>query len=211
MTIYFPSMLKTYTECPKKYFYNYIEKINMPQNNILFEKGKKIHALANYFIKGFEITKLEKTLNENEKKVWEYLKNSEYFQMKLLESEYQISAQIDKYWLGGRLDALVKNKNDYYILDYKTGSIPDNPVYDFQTMIYLYCADKKIKDYNTLNFIYIDLKNFTDFKISLNNEIKIEYAEKIVNTINNINFDKIYPQKKLQNIKCKCNNLKICQ
>lgn len=210
MTIFFPSMLKTYTECPKKYFYNYIEKISMPQNNIPFEKGKKIHALANYFIKGVDVTKLEKSLNDYEKRVWEYLKNSKYFKMELLESEYQISAKIDKYWIGGRLDALVKDKNNYYILDYKTGSIPDKPVYDFQTMIYFYCTDKKIKQYNTLNFIYIDLKNFKDFKVCFDNEIKKEYYKKLVATIYNITSDNLYQPKVLKDIKCNCNNLKLC-
>jgi hypothetical protein len=77
-------------------------------------------------------------------------------------------------------------------------------------MIYLYCIDKKIKEYNTLNFIYIDLKNFTDYKITLNEQLKKEYVEKLTNTINQINSDNIYIPKKLQNIKCNCNNLKIC-
>ncbi len=210
MTIFYPSMLKIYSECPRKYFYNFVEKFNMPQSNAPFEKGKKIHALANFFIKGADILKLEKSLSESELNAWMYLKNSEYFKMKFLESEYQISAKIEEYWIGGRLDALVEDKNNYYILDYKTGSIPKNPIYDFQTMIYLYCIDKKIKEYNTLNFIYIDLKNFTDYKITLNEQLKKEYVEKLTNTINQINSDNIYIPKKLQNIKCNCNNLKIC-
>ena len=40
-------MLKTYESCPKKYYYRYVENISVPMSSLPFEKGKKIHALAN--------------------------------------------------------------------------------------------------------------------------------------------------------------------
>ena len=43
-----PNMLKTYDECPFKYYLRYIQQISAPQKETPFEKGKKIHALANY-------------------------------------------------------------------------------------------------------------------------------------------------------------------
>lgn len=174
-----PNMLKTFKECPKKYYYRYVKKISVPQKSAPFEKGKKIHALANYYLRGDDISKLEKTLNKDELAVWESLKSNEYFQKTYINSEYNLSCKINDYWVGGRLDALVKDDDRYYILDYKTGSIPQNPEFDFQTIIYLLAADKFLKDSKELSFVYIDLKNNTNYKIDLTGELREKYTEQI--------------------------------
>ena len=159
MYSYSPNMLKTFADCPYKYYLKYIRKISIPQPASYFEKGKKIHALANYYLRGDDISKIIKGLNEEEMTVWNMLFNNESFQMSYVKSEYNLSCKIGEFWIGGRLDALMHNGEDYYILDYKTGSIPKNPQQDFQTMVYLICADRKLKQYNSLRFVYIDLKN----------------------------------------------------
>lgn len=60
--IYSPNMLKTFEECPQKFFLKYIERMALPQRSTIFEKGKKIHALANYYLNGENIEKMEKIL-----------------------------------------------------------------------------------------------------------------------------------------------------
>ena len=50
-----PAMLKIFEECPQKYKFMYVDKISLPQNKYFFEKGKKIHAIASYYIKGFDV------------------------------------------------------------------------------------------------------------------------------------------------------------
>jgi len=152
-----PNMLKTFQSCPQKYWFKYIQKISMPQKSSLFEKGKKIHALAHYYLRGDDISKLETALSPQEREVLEILKQNEYFQKSYVNSEYNLSCKVGEYWIGGRLDALVKDDNFCYILDYKTGQIPQNPEYDFQTAVYLLCASKKFA--NNIKFVYIDLKN----------------------------------------------------
>jgi len=189
MTIYSPNMLKTFKSCPKKYYFKYIQQISLPQKTSLFEKGKKVHALANYYLRGDNISKMEKALTPSETEIWEKLKNNKFFQMDYVNSEYNLSCKIGDFWIGGRLDAVVchqktgepegrkaseyqmqrgmetkmqrpvnndsttrpfNNSTDmdlaalnYYILDYKTGSIPKNPEYDYQTMVYLLCLYRK--------------------------------------------------------------------
>lgn len=157
MNSFSPNMLKTFKTCPKKYEFKYIQNISVPQKSSLFEKGKKVHALASYYLRGFDTTKLETNLTEQEKIVWESLKQNEYFQKTYVSSEYSLSCKIGGFWVGGRLDAVVKDENFYYILDYKTGSAPQNAEYDFQTMVYLTCAGKKFG--KNIKFVYIDLKN----------------------------------------------------
>ena len=205
-----PAMLKIYEECPQKYEFIYMDKISLPQNKYFFEKGKKIHAIASYYIKGYKVSKLEDALTQKEKAVWEYLKSTKYFKYELLKSEYQLNMYLDKYWIGGRLDALVKNENDYYILDYKTGEIPKNPEYDYQTMIYLLCADKKINDYKSLNFVYLDLKNNSEYKITFSEEYKKECLKKLSSILTKLSAKTNYKKITLQDVKCNCDYCKIC-
>lgn len=214
MNNYSPNMLKTYEECSKKFFYKYIEKLSLPQRSSIFEKGKKVHALANYFLNDFDISKMEKILSSDEKTTWESLKNSKYFNLEVVDTEYNLSCKVDKYWVGGRLDALVKDGKDYIILDYKTGQIPKNAEYDFQTIVYLLCTDKFLTshgDYNSLKFIYLGLKNNNEKEILLTEELKKEYQEKIRETCKKIEFavnSNLF--QKAQDC-CNCEYYKLCK
>lgn len=205
MNNYSPNMLKTFKNCPEKYRLKYIEKITVPQKTSVYEKGKKIHALANYYLKGYDVSKLEKTLTENEKKAWEYLKNNEYFQKKYVYSEYTLSCKINENWTGGRIDAVVKDDEYYYILDYKTGSIPENPEYDFQTIVYMLCLSKKFG--KNIKFVYIDLQNNKNRIIDFTREEEYKILiNKICDEINKTNFNFSYSKK------CDfCEYSKICR
>lgn len=206
-----PAMMKTFEECPQKFIYMYVDKINLPQNKYFFEKGKNIHAMANYFMKGQDVSKLEQNLKPEEKNIWNYLKNIEYFKYDVVNSEYQLSCKIENNWIGGRLDALVKNNDNYYILDYKTGSIPKNSEYDYQTMVYLLCADNLIKNYKSLNFVYVDLKNKDEKLITFSENLKLKYEDKIKKIITEISLTKFSTRKMLKNNKCSCDYYCICE
>ena len=129
-----PNMLKTFELCPLKYYFRFVKKISVPVNDEIFEFGKNIHALASYYLKNEFIDNLEKTLSPKEFDVWQHLKSSKYFGYEVINTEYNLAFKHQSYFLGGRLDALVKNGDEYFILDYKTGSAPKNAKYDFQTI-----------------------------------------------------------------------------
>ncbi len=186
MSDFSPYMLKTFKECPKKFEYKYIKKIIMPQKASNFERGKKIHALANYYLQGIDITKLETSLLPEEAAIWQKLKNNEFFNKQYVKSEYTLSAKIKNYWIGGRLDALMQDENCYYILDYKTGAIPPNPEFDFQTMIYLYCASK-ILNTTCIKFVYIDLKNNENKIIEFSKDRMTEYEKTLSDMLDKMN------------------------
>lgn len=220
MNNFSPNMIKTYQACPKKYYFQYAENINMPKSSLPFEKGKKIHALANYYLQKIKIDRIETTLNSTEREIWELLKQNLFYNKDCLKSEFTLSIKLtacptttteqknNSYWLGGRLDALVHSDDNYYILDYKTGSIPQKPEFDPQTMIYLLCADKYLKTYNKLSFVYIDLKNKQNYVIEFNNTLKTQYETELVKICNQISSDKIY---KPDTKSCKyCEFNKIC-
>lgn len=208
MNNFSPNMLKTFETCPKKFYFKYVQNISVPQPVSFFEKGKKIHALANYYLKGADISNMLQELTEHESQIWEKLLNSEFFQKTYVNSEYNLSAGVGGFWVGGRLDALMKDDENYYILDYKTGSIPKNPEYDFQTMVYLLCADKLLKNYNSLKFVYIDLRNNKNCVIEFNDKFRIEYTERLTKICSEI----LQVQKFAGNSdKCKfCEYVKFC-
>lgn len=208
MNSFSPNMLKTFEACPKKYYFKYIEKISVPQKSSLFEKGKKVHALANYYLRGDDISKMEKTLNSEELKLWEILKQNEFFNKTYVNSEYNLSCKVENYWIGGRLDALMKDDKNYYILDYKTGSIPKNPEYDYQTITYLLCASKMYGD--NIKFVYIDLKNNQNSIIDFNTTRAQEYEKIIINIcdkITNAQFPEEIEHSKICDF---CEYKKIC-
>lgn len=216
MANYSPNMLKTFKSCPLKYKFKYIDRISLPQKASLFEKGKKVHALANYYLKGDDISKFEPTLNENEKIAWNNLKSNEFFSYKYVNSEYNLSCKIGDYWIGGRLDAIVKkHKNEsetYYILDYKTGSIPKNPEYDYQTMVYLLCLSSApfITPQDEIKFVYIDLKNNQNCVIDFTQEKKVEYEKAITTICSNIENIQIPEDIEHQKMCDFCEYKKIC-
>lgn len=211
MNNYSPNMLKIFEQCQQKFFLKYVERISLPQSSQIFEKGKKIHALANYFLNGFDVSKMEKTLNADEKLTWETLKSNKYFKLQVINTEYSLTGKVDKYWINGRLDALVADKKDYIIMDYKTGQIPQNAQDDFQTVVYLLCADKllaKKGGYDSLKFIYLGLKNDVEKEIVLNDTLKSQYEEKIISICKKIDFavdSNVFSVNKVHCLKCEYN------
>lgn len=212
MNNFSPNMLKTFDECQQKFLLKYVQKCSLPQRSSIFEKGKKIHALANYYLNGFDIEKMEKTLNSDEKLTWESLKSNKYFKLNVVNTEYNLSCKVGKYWVGGRLDAFMSDDESYVILDYKTGQIPANAEQDFQTIVYLLAADKHLKgNYESLKFIYLGLKNDTEKEILLTNELKKQYEEKIIKICEKIDFAINSNVFAMNHTKCStCEYQKIC-
>lgn len=206
--IYSPAMLKTYEQCRKKFFLHYIRNIFMPQSAVLFETGKNIHALAGYYLSGVDIAKFENSLTPSETELWQKLKANEYINKTPFKTEFQLSFKLEDFWFGGRIDAIVRDENNYYILDYKTGSAPKNPKYDYQTMVYLLAVDKFLEKYDNLSFIYISLKNDENIVINSTKELLQEYETKLINIGTKIST---LTENNLPSYKnCKCEYSKIC-
>ena len=177
----------------------------MPANDDLFEKGKNIHAIASYYLKKDNIDKMESSLSSNELELWKRLKSKKYFSYDFVGAEYNLTFKLNDAFYGGRLDALVRNEDKYYILDYKTGSAPKNARYEYQTMIYLLAVRSFFKTDNVA-FVYIDLKNNDEVVIELTSELVIEYEQKLTNILIEISRED-YSRKKAD---CICEYNKIC-
>ena len=200
-----PNMLKTFEHCPKMFNFKYKKNISMPVNDEIFEFGKNIHALASYYLRGENINKMEKSLTTREQDVWKYLKSIKYFGYEVVGTEYNLSVKTDGYFFGGRLDALVKNEDRYFILDYKTGSVPNDAKYDFQTIIYILAVKEFFKT-NNVSFVYIDLKNYDEVKIDFSTELENEYIKRLISTAKKIELSGEFQKKN----NCNCEYSKIC-
>ncbi len=198
-------MLKTYDICSKKFFLKYVKSISMPVNDDIFEFGKNIHALASYYLRGENIDNMEKSLSEHEAAVWNYLKGVKYFSYEVVNTEYNLSVKIGDKFFGGRLDALVKKEDEYFILDYKTGAAPKGAKYDYQTMIYILAVAEFFKT-NKVNFIYLDLKNREEVVIKNTDELSEEYKKRLIAVAEKINTSEV-PEKKAD---CSCEYSCIC-
>lgn len=200
-----PNMLKTFSECPRKFDFKYLQDIQMPVNDEIFEFGKNIHALAAYYLRKDNIDKMEKSLNQKESEVWNYLKSCKYFSYEVINTEYELAVRIGKYFFGGRLDALVKNGDKFYILDYKTGAAPKNAKYDFQTIVYILAVSEFFNTKN-IDFVYLDLKNKTEVIIPFSSDLEQDYKKMLIDISNKIDAYESAPKK--QN--CKCEYSIIC-
>lgn len=224
---YSSNMLKTFEECPKKYFFQYIENIQIPQSTKSADIGKNIHALINYYFRGFDINKIVNSLSQQEKTLWQNFINLGMKKEDIYKSEYSFNVKINENnWLTGRIDAIIKTSDKYHIYDWKTGTIPEKAETDIQTCIYLFSTYKILKNKNLisniedLHFIYINLKTNEKTKINLNKKKYIEIENKILHTIDNIQSYKVFSpyyssNKELEiNEKSKCQKCKyktICQ
>ena len=78
-------------------------------------------------------------------------------------------------------------------------------------MIYLLCADKIIKDKNSLSFVYIDLKNNENKVIEFNEQIKASYENLLHGKCSQILATKEFEGLENRN-NCKfCEYAKICR
>lgn len=203
-----PGMLKLFSECEAKWYYRYIEQIPAPKLDKSFITGKNIHALASYYLRGEKIDKFEKCLTEKENGYWTYLKSSGYLKNGIIGVEKNISCRLGKYWIGGRIDAVVKNGDELSILDYKTGGVSDDMVYDYQTMVYLLLCERAYKDFSKLSFIYLDLKNKKEVRITLSDSLKKEYEDKVIEACDKMACFKI--ESFVRSNDCLCEYSKIC-
>lgn len=189
--IYSANMLKTYKTCPQKYKLKYVERFSLPQKFEVFEKGKKIHALAYYYLKGDDVSRFETALTPEESTIWARLKANEFFNMQTYRAEFELNCKIDRFWVGGRLDAVVTDgAGNYYILDYKTGSVPQKPQEDLQTLVYLAALEAHLNGaFKSLKFVYIDLKNDKNYII----DSELVHPEIIEHICRQIESEKFLP------------------
>ena len=164
----------SYEEFKRKY----ILKLDFLEKNEEAIIGNKFHFLISCLLKGQNFEKMEKSLNEEEFKIWNDVKNSEIINFatlcfeKYIEQPFLIKENLNgnNFYLTGRFDAVVKNNDKYTILDWKTKNLPKNPEFDLQTIVYFEAASKLFKTEN-LEMFYYSLVDKTSVCIQYKNNL----------------------------------------
>lgn len=208
---YISNQFDVWEKCRKQYYYKYVKKLILPEQESNYKLGREVHALINYYLKGFNIEHLLKHADEDVIKLWNTIKDHNLLKNKIIATEWSFNSRIkdSNYWLNGRIDAVFydKAKNNCILVDWKTGqNIPENPEYNYQCMIYLYSFFKGHKDFglnlnqNEMIFQFVKISDSIDIiSIPYSGEKQEEYEkiflEKIMEIESEKEFDKINPCK----------------
>jgi ATP-dependent exoDNAse (exonuclease V) beta subunit len=115
-------------------------------------EGSVLHRLIFYYLKGFDIKKIEAALGAHEKQIWENFKKSGILENNFImfEKSFLTKCTLEgqTFFLTGRLDAVRKKDGQYTIMDWKLKNLPKNPEDDLQSVIYLYSTSKLLNTKN---------------------------------------------------------------
>ena len=192
------SKINNYLQCPRKFRYSYINKIETGENEH-FKIGTDVHKIAEDFIniwkKENSIDFLD-TLYELESKYEDDYKDhcqnlAEFFKKILIDEGYEVLSTEDdiiseKYNFSGKYDLVLEKEGKLTVIDYKTGK--SSSVRDYVTELCYYkmlVEDKypeKTVEYAAIYFTkdggYSELM-FTDAEYSAINCSLTEYNNKL--------------------------------
>ncbi|MFH0702395.1 MAG: PD-(D/E)XK nuclease family protein [bacterium] len=206
--VFISDQFNIWEKCKKRYYFKYIKELNLPEPEADYKYGKSVHALINYYLRGFKTDHLLKNADEKIKNTWDIIKNHPILANKVIATEWTFNSKINntKYWLNGRIDAVFydEEQNKYIIADWKTGeNIPKNPEYSYQCMIYLYSFFNSYKDLklncdlnqDNLIFQYVKISDYVEvFSIPFSEQKEKEYEEILINNIYNMENSSVFPE-----------------
>ncbi len=199
-----PSALKMLIECPKKYYFAKILKIQDTQqkeifgstlHNILEEAAHNRHLLSNHtelfeFITNrlykekskkeiFDVkVKFEDAIKEFCEKDFDNIKYS-----KEIQPEQWINFNFENFRLSARADRIDINDNKITIIDYKTSSKVDQYAFDFQMTFYYLWAKQNYPD-KEINIVFYQLnEHFNKINAKLKTEELKEILKKLPNKV----------------------------
>lgn len=185
MDTFSANSLKILDKSIEEFKNKYIDNLTIFKSDSRANLGQKFHSLICAYIKGYDVSKFEISLGENEHKNWIFLKEKlNYKRKNFIKTEYPFLVKNilnnKPYYLTGRFDAIYRENNEIIIYDWKTLNIPKNASLDLQTIVYLYCAGE-IYNTNKIKMIYLSIEKQTTEEILYND--RNFYKNKIENII----------------------------
>ena len=151
------SKINTFVSCPRKFYYQYIEKIE--SSNEFVEIGIDIHSIAEEFVKLNRLGGREDILNillnssSYKEEYKEHCDNlATFFHDMLVEKGYSIFSAEEKlfsnrYQFTGLADLVLEDKEgNLIIIDYKTGKSSSAKHYKLELCYYKMLVEEKFKD-----------------------------------------------------------------
>ena len=222
MEIYTNAMLKDWQTCKNKYYYKYVKKIYIPQNEANFELGRNVHALISYKLNGYDVKIVEKNASEEVLEHYHSILKHPLLKQEYFLSEWGFNSLIGNTGdiFAGRIDAVFydREKNHYTIADWKTGmKIPNNPLLERQSQIYLYSFFNAKEDLGinikpeNVSFTFVQTPSLNESSIDFSEDLYFKFEKDFIQTIQkikNYKFTKEFDEKH----NCKfCEYKFICQ
>lgn len=195
--------LKLLDKDPAAFKLKYEENLFFTPDSSSAKKGQNLHSFLRYYIEGFDVSKIENSLSEEDRafiqKIKSYkapllLKNAD---KKHIEQPFLIKCRPENtlkpskdkvlnetkqepFYLTGRFDAVLETEKGVRIFDWKTINLPKNPECDIQTVVYLYSAQKLYKT-EDLSLTYVSLSK--DESVSIPYDKDYDYFSAILNIV----------------------------
>lgn len=200
------NQFKTWTKCPKKYYYDYVQKLRWPSDQSRFAFGKTIHKLFEYQARNLPFDALLQTAEPGIQTAWKTLMEHPIPHLPILGSEWAFTVPVGGHWITGRVDRLAKqgegDNEMVLILDWKTGtSIPSLPDTDWQTVIYQYAVVEAHQQLGLsalppeqVRFVYLEIKgDIRELMIPYGPQKHQETRQRIESVLSDIQREKTYP------------------
>lgn len=208
--------LKTFDDCKRRYYYEYILRLHWPDMLADYELGLSTHKLLDYQAKNLDTEMFMENSRADVKALWNMIKQDEIIHFQVIESEWSFNVRIQDQpiWVEGRIDRLSydeKNKK-YIIIDFKTGQkIPDIKKDDWQSIVYLYgVSEAKTIEPEKLEFLYYKPAQKPQTKqIQYSKDLHIRYQVKIAQKLEEIKNTTTWEMKESCNVQ-HCQYSKLC-
>jgi len=229
-TIWSPNRLKTFLECKRKYYYEYILKLKREIREDEFNEGLFIHKVLDYLFREndhfIDFFHMQRVLNYTIDTLYptttlkiKYIKSLwkkrlekfieaqiEYFKMgyRVIEREKRVRGEICGLKFEGVIDRVDTNGVDINLFDYKSGSIKDsNRIKNLDTLTDFQMSIYQLllkRDFNNLNLAFIELPAGKISPVT-----KIEEKSEIL-------YSKLEKIKKIREVEAlKCENISKCR
>lgn len=195
--------LKLLNKDPLEFKLKYEENLFFSTDSPNAKKGQNLHAFICYYINGFDVSKIEKSMSDEDKAFIQKIKSYKALSLlkeapkKHIEQLFLIKCRLletpktndgnsfsefqDKnFYLTGRFDAVLEDEKDIKIYDWKTINLPKNPEGDIQTIVYLYSASKLYKT-KEISLTYVSLSKDESVTIPYNEDY--DYFSTISNIV----------------------------
>ena len=157
------SSVKTWQRCGKRYYYQYVERLNEKTRPAHLQRGSDLHGLLEALHTGDEAPFHEAEAADLELIERYITKWQDEPEWEVIEAEPEYECTIGEYTVVFKPDLIVKISGEYWIVDHKTtANIPDEwdpyNMSDFQHLLYVYGMRQNGIDVKGFVFNYLRTK-----------------------------------------------------
>jgi len=213
------SKINSFEMCPKKFEFNYIQKLRVWVPNLATERGSFIHLLLENDTKSkpteFKFELIDEKIKQECISIYENFKNSKWGKF-YFDPNFQTKAEVefgmkksggelvpcyyhDKEALfRGKIDHFIKDGNTIYVADWKTGKISSFPA-PLQLIMYAVWAFNKYQDVDVVDTAFVYVEHPNDEKCVKSYKFKREFlpklTKKVLEKIIDVETSKSFPKK----------------